>query len=106
MELYKAHKNAVCLKCSHVGAIQFVGRLKEDGRISRAVGFGGTIPLECTNCGNTGLLGGGEIRPGLEGYETTFAEQHTCRICKQPGQASGSLFFCPSCGHDEVTGGD
>ena len=36
--------------------------------MSHAVGFGGTIPWECMNCGNRGLIDFG----GLEGYEKAF----------------------------------
>lgn len=36
--------------------------------MSGAVGFGGTIPYECTNCENVGLIDG----RGLEGYEMAF----------------------------------
>jgi hypothetical protein len=65
--LYKWHRGLRCLKCGHNGAIQAVGKLKEDGKLSPIIGFGGTIPLVCTNCGNCGL-----IDTEIEGYKIAF----------------------------------
>jgi hypothetical protein len=89
--LYILNSNAVCLNCGHKGAVQFYGSyypygLGDDvdkfGEISRefmqkyrnkpymssAVGFGGTIPYECTNCGSVGLID----MDRFEGYNKAF----------------------------------
>lgn len=87
-ELYEVNKNCKCVKCGHKGAIQYYGtwhpcgigdrandfkiismeKYRNNPYMSRACGFGGTIPWECTNCGNIGLIDYG----GLEGYEMAF----------------------------------
>jgi len=89
-ELYVVNQNVKCIKCGHKGAVQFYGNYYPHGlgdkidsfgiarpimekyrnapRMSYAIGFGGTIPWECTNCGNTGLIDFG----GLEGYKMAF----------------------------------
>jgi hypothetical protein len=85
-ELYRIKRNVKCLKCGHIGAIQYTGtyyykgmgsrvdgiesmeKYRDEEHLSPAFGFGGTIPYECTNCGIRGLIGGG----GLEGYEGVF----------------------------------
>lgn len=83
-ELYSLNKEVICLKCNHYGAIQFYGHyypkgMKKEGIssyakyrhtpiLTKALGFGGTIPHECTNCNNIGLIDYG----GLEGYKQAF----------------------------------
>jgi hypothetical protein len=89
--LYTINHDVYCLQCGHKGATQFYGnyypnglgdKVDEFGNISKplmekyrnqpymsyAMGFGGTIPWSCTNCGNVGLIDFG----GLEGYEQAF----------------------------------
>jgi hypothetical protein len=69
-QLYSVRKDLKCLKCDHLGAISYAGkwnpRLKD---LSPAVGFGGTIPYECTNCNTLGL-----VDMTLEGYAITFEQ--------------------------------
>jgi hypothetical protein len=66
--LYIVRQDLKCLKCEHKGAIQAYGKWSNrTDNMSHAIGFGGTIPYECTNCGNRGL----DYYP-LEGYEVTF----------------------------------
>lgn len=90
-KLYTINKNVKCVKCGNKGAIQIYGwyypsglgdRVDEFGNIMKpimekyrdepymdhAMGFGGTIPHECMNCGNVGLIDYG----GLEGYKMAF----------------------------------
>ncbi|PLS18884.1 hypothetical protein CVD28_00340 [Bacillus sp. M6-12] len=84
--LYTVLKDVKCVKCENRGAIQHYGKyypkgvgeladeikVYEDVRnkpyMSRSMGFGGTIPHECMNCGNIGLIDFG----GLEGYDQGF----------------------------------
>jgi len=89
--LYTINYDVYCLQCGHKGAIQFYGnyspyglgdKIDTFGDISKplmekyrnqpymsyAMGFGGTIPYECTNCDHTGLIDFG----GLEGYKQAF----------------------------------
>lgn len=86
VELYTINKNVVCLKCGNKGAIQSYGHWYENGLgdkanglyvlekyrdkpfMSHTMGFGGTIPWECINCGDIGLIDFG----GLEGYKQAF----------------------------------
>lgn len=86
VKLYTAKEDVKCVKCGSKGAIQFYGKWYESGLgdrakdsitlkdytdkpfMSHAVGFGGTIPHICLNCGNTGLIDFG----GLEGYKMAF----------------------------------
>lgn len=91
VSIYEVNRNVVCLECGHRGAIQSYGKLYEDGLgdkvdefgpmvkqimekhrnsmyISHTMGFGGTMPWNCTNCGNEGLIDFG----GLEGYKQAF----------------------------------
>lgn len=91
-ELYTINKNVRCLKCNGIGAVHKYGTYYPRGldgeevdklkpiakkimsayintpHMSNTLGFGGTIPHECLNCGNTGLVDAG----GLEGYEKAF----------------------------------
>ena len=87
-ELYEVNNNVICLKCGHAGAVQPFGtwypnglgefessipnnpylKYKDKPFMSHALGFGGTIPWRCTNCGNIGLIDFG----GLEGYKQAF----------------------------------
>lgn len=92
--LYEVKKDVICIKCGHKGAIQSYGKyyphglgdeVDKLGKISKefmekyrnkpymseAMGFGGTIPWECTNCGNIGLIDFG----GLEGYDMAFVSE-------------------------------
>lgn len=86
VDLYTIKKDVICLECGGVGAIQSYGKYYPNGLegkykdikvlekyqdkpyMSRSVGFGGTIPYECINCGNQGLIDFG----GLEGYQQAF----------------------------------
>lgn len=87
-EVYDVRDDVVCCKCSHKGAIQSIGVWLPNGvsadvvescseiygknfdkpQMDYEVGFGGTIPWKCTNCGNTGLID----CEGLEGYHMAF----------------------------------
>ncbi|MED4284718.1 hypothetical protein P4679_22625 [Priestia megaterium] len=84
--LYTVENNVKCLECGNKGAIQEYGKYFANGvgelaaevkayenvrnkpYMSRAMGFGGTIPHKCLNCGNYGLIDYG----GLEGYKQAF----------------------------------
>ena len=82
--LYEVNKHVKCLKCGNKGAVKFYGKYYPTGikdktnkflqkyenspYMSRAIGFGGTIPWECVNCGNKGLID----NKCLEGYEKAF----------------------------------
>lgn len=91
INLYEIKENVRCVKCGSKGAVKYYGsyypnglgsRIDEMGetskqfyekyrntpKMSRAVGFGGTIPYKCLNCGNTGLIDIG----GLECLEKAF----------------------------------
>lgn len=91
IKLYEVREDVKCLKCGCKGAVKSYGtyypiglgnridELKENTRIfqepyrnkpkmSKAVGFGGTVPYKCLNCGNTGLIDIG----GLELLEKAF----------------------------------
>lgn len=86
IKLYEVNKDVRCVKCGNRGAVQSYGEwcvsgLGEDVGDSKALekyrdtpfmdhsmGFGGTIPHECLNCGNVGLIDIG----GLEGYKKAF----------------------------------
>lgn len=92
LKLYELNENVKCVKCDHKGAIQYYGswypygignkvdefkteftkshmeKYRDNPRMDYAIGFGGTIPWKCTNCGNVGLIDFG----GLEGYEMAF----------------------------------
>ena len=68
-KLYTVNRNVICIKCGNVGAVTFEGSwYSEIKRMSYAVGFGGTIPSECLNCDNRGLID----MDGLEGYKLAF----------------------------------
>lgn len=91
--LYKVYKNVICVNCESRGAIQHYGDYYPKGvgvmadqhpvfsdvrsspYMSHAMGFGGTIPLQCLNCDNIGLLN----QSGLEGYKLAF-ESTTPRL--------------------------
>ncbi len=82
--LYEIKKDVKCIECGNTCAIryygkyypvglksnagQFLEKYKNSPYMSRAVGFGGTIPWECTKCGNKGLIDIG----GLECYKKAF----------------------------------
>ncbi|MBL4952198.1 hypothetical protein JK635_08245 [Neobacillus sp. YIM B02564] len=86
VDLFTVNRDVRCLKCGNRGAVKFYGRYYPRGvgekadtiksyepyrkkpYMSPAVGFGGTIPHECLNCGNRGLIDFG----GLEGYKKAF----------------------------------
>lgn len=86
MGLYTIKEDVFCVKCGNTGAVQYYGKWYQRGLgekvkdspsmkdysnkpfMSHAVGFGGTIPHKCLNCGNVGLVDMG----GLEGYEKGF----------------------------------
>lgn len=92
-EIWHVRKDLICKNCGETTAIQYAGTLYPNGlpkkiilknkmiygkyanRCHRfpAVGFGGTIPWECTSCHEKGLIGEGEI--GLEGYLMLFKEK-------------------------------
>lgn len=85
-KLYKICKDAICIKCESKGAVQSFGEWCPNGLgedvgtsivlekyrdtpfMNQSFGFGGTIPYECLNCGNTGLID----MDGLEGYNKAF----------------------------------
>ena len=77
--LYEIEEDIKCLKCGNKGAVRYFGvwypqGLKENENsnhkdkplMSHAVGFGGTIPYRCLNCGNIGL------DMNFEGYKRSF----------------------------------
>lgn len=86
INLYSIEKDAICLECGNKGAVQHYGKYYPNGvgeladktksyedvrnkpHMSHAMGFGGTIPHSCLNCGNVGLIDFG----GLEGYKKAF----------------------------------
>ena len=87
-ELYQVNQHVVCVKCGNKGAVQrfgqwcpnglgeeadskmstFLKEHKDKPFMNHYYGYGGTIPHECTNCGNVGLIDHG----GLEGYSKAF----------------------------------
>jgi len=69
INLYKVVRDVKCIKCNSNGAIQSYGTYDETKeKMSHTLGFGGTIPYQCLNCGNAGLINFG----GLEGYKKAF----------------------------------
>ncbi|CAK0770893.1 conserved hypothetical protein [Gammaproteobacteria bacterium] len=67
--LYLIREDVKCVKCNSKGAVKFFGTWKrKDGKIGYAVGFGGTVPYKCLNCGGIGLINCN----GLEGYKMQF----------------------------------
>ncbi|MFP3726984.1 hypothetical protein U8V72_17555 [Priestia filamentosa] len=86
VELYKIRKDVICLKCNNKGAVRSYGQyypygvgnlaneiksyedVRNEPYMMGSLGFGGTIPYECLNCGNSGLIDFG----GLEGYKMAF----------------------------------
>jgi hypothetical protein len=84
IELYTINKKVKCVKCNNKGAIQIYGlyhpkglgenassyyqNYKDSPYMEGVMGPGGTIPHECINCGNQGLIDFG----GLEGFEKAF----------------------------------
>jgi hypothetical protein len=88
IKLYEINTNVRCVKCGHKGAIQTYGwwspsgignkadefkfvnmeKYRDNPYMNYVCGFGGTIPWQCTNCDNTGLIN----FSGLEGYEMAF----------------------------------
>jgi hypothetical protein len=87
--LYQVNTDVICVKCGHRGAVKYYGKWYSSGLgdvntkslekyrsqpyMSHAVGFSGTIPWQCTNCGNQGLIDFG----GLEGYAKAFETRIT-----------------------------
>ena len=90
-KLYKIHRNVRCINCGSKGAVEYYGTYYPQGiqnklndksefvqklyadkknkpYMSPAIGFGGTIPCECLNCGEQGLI---DIDM-LEGYKKLF----------------------------------
>ena len=91
IKLFEIKENVKCVKCGCKGAVKYYGNYFPNGlgsrvdeyketsrqflepyrnspRMSRAVGFGGTVSYKCLNCGNTGLIDIG----GLECLEKAF----------------------------------
>ena len=84
--LYTVEENVICLNCGNKGAVKYYGdyypngvgdladelevlkEVKNKPYMSRAMGFGGTIPHKCLNCGNIGLID----TDGLEGIQQGF----------------------------------
>lgn len=84
--LYTINKSVKCVKCGNRGAVKSYAKWYPDGLgdevgeskflekyrnspfMNHTCGFGGTIPHECLNCGNIGLI---DI-DGLEGYNKAF----------------------------------
>ena len=92
-QLFKVRHDIVCTKCGCKGGVKYYGTWYPNGiplpenydqltdiskkyfgkqrdkpYMSSAIGPGGTIPWECLNCGNIGLI---DIK-GLEGYGKAF----------------------------------
>lgn len=99
--LYKINRDVSCIECGHRGVVQFYGDWKQNNdkndRMSYAIGFGGTIPYNCTNCGNQGMI---DI-DGLEGYKKAFTtfeskgfynEIHNLLEAKQKYKNAGDVF--------------
>lgn len=94
-KVYQVRKDVRCLSCHNKGAIQYYGNYHPNGvgeladeisaykdvkskpYMSHAMGFGGTIPHECLNCGNVGLIDFG----GLEGYKHAFETMNDADYC-------------------------
>ncbi len=70
-KLYTIVQDVKCLKCGTIGAVKSYGTYnsKKD-KVSHTLGFGGTVPYFCLNCGNIGLIG----INGLEGYKRAFVK--------------------------------
>lgn len=75
IDLYEIKTNVKCIKCNCKGAVHSYGTWYENGNkhnnephLSKSIGFGGTIPWKCINCGNTGLID----HSGLECYNKAF----------------------------------
>lgn len=85
VNIYTIREDVRCVECNNKGAVQHYGKYYSRGKetkdntdspdgkrnepyMSFAVGFGGTIPHKCLNCGNVGLIDGA----GLEGYDKAF----------------------------------
>lgn len=86
VDLFTVRSDVRCVKCGNKGAVQSYGNYYPNGigdkandikslekyrnkaYLSHSMGFGGTIPHVCLNCGNVGLIDFG----GLEGYEQAF----------------------------------
>lgn len=84
--LYSIRRDVKCVACGSRGAVKGYGEYYPKGvgtladeiqsfeevrnkpYMSHYMGFGGTIPHECLNCGNRGLIDFG----GLEGYKMAF----------------------------------
>lgn len=84
--LFTVVKDVICVACGNKGAVQPYGdyypngvgafaddfppyeKYRNSAMMSNSVGFGGTVPHTCLNCGNEGLVGFG----GLEGYKKAF----------------------------------
>lgn len=94
--LFEVNFDAVCDKCGHKGAVKFFGDWRDTGdkdtRMNYAVGFGGTIPYRCTNCGNIGMIDS----DGLEGYKKAFTIPKCPR--RQNEEFSPGEKFCRICG--------
>jgi hypothetical protein len=75
IRLYEVRKDVKCLKCGCKGAVISYGhwypngmgdralklpsvyhKYKDQPKMSQMMGPGGTIPHECLNCGNVGLI--------------------------------------------------
>lgn len=101
VKLFEVDEKVRCLSCGHKGAVKFYGNWYPNGLgdeadspylreylgeyrdkpyMSGAVGFGGVVPWQCTNCGNKGLINIG----GLEGYRKAFET-----IDPSPGATGG-----------------
>lgn len=86
VKLFTIREDVICVKCGNKGAVQHYGNYFPDGigdiadniesyekyrntpQMGHAIGLGGTIPHQCLNCGNAGLVDFG----GLEGYPMAF----------------------------------
>lgn len=90
VDLYRFESNCTCDSCGHHGALQYGGTYyphglqKEEKDVieslrdindvscfSHAIGFGGTIPYQCLNCDERGLISDGSPYM-LEGYVNKF----------------------------------
>lgn len=88
VDLYTINKNVKCVVCGNKGAIQAyaewcpngLGDEVEDSEslapyrdkpfMNHMMGFGGTIPHECMNCGNIGLIDIDELECYKKIFET------------------------------------
>jgi len=80
-KLYQIRTDIKCKKCNSKGAVKFFGSWDSvNGKISYACGPGGTIPWNCLNCGNTGLIMG-----------TMECYKHAFDLCVNPREGERNV---------------